>query len=213
MRLNLVTYRSRGSAVVVVVPVSLVVPMSRRVISPARKRWVDSVIETRAPSGATQERHVLSPLKRLGIIFLGVPQRFRAGLITFSPSEVHTILIRKRSLSALLLTPAVVLTFAIALTLPFVSAQESQPTVRHHRVEEPDENAEPTRNRAGRRRDAEERLLHRRSPAAKSRRRQAQRLPRLVRSRLRLQRNPAPHRGHRRLSQIRAPSPTSSNRI
>ena len=117
--------------------------MSRRVISPARKRWVDSVIETRAPSGATQERHVLSPLKRLGIIFLGVPQRFRAGLITFSPSEVHTILIRKRSLSALLLTPAVVLTFAIALTLPFVSAQESKPTVRHHRVEEPDENASP----------------------------------------------------------------------
>ncbi len=129
--------------VIEVGPVIRVVPMIRRVISPARKRWVDSVVETRAPSGATQERHVLSPLKRLGIIFPGSAQRFRAGLITFLPFGLRAILTRKRSTSALLLTPAIALTFAIMLTLPFVSAQESKPTIRHHRVEEPDENATP----------------------------------------------------------------------
>ncbi|MGB9253492.1 MAG: tetratricopeptide repeat protein, partial [Candidatus Korobacteraceae bacterium] len=76
-------------------------------------------------------------LKRIGIIFLGLTQRFRAGLITFPASKVHAIPIPRRSVAALMLT------FAIALTLPFVSAQESKPTIRHHRVEEPAEDVTP----------------------------------------------------------------------
>jgi len=77
--------------------------MAMKVLSPARKRWVERAFPIPAASGATQIRTVLSP----------------ACIAAF------------------------VLTLAITLMSPCAFAQESKPTIRHHRVEEPSQDTAP----------------------------------------------------------------------
>jgi tetratricopeptide (TPR) repeat protein len=71
------------------------------------------------------------------MISFGLTQRFRAGLITSPFARIHTIRAAKICIPAYMLTAAIVLTPLSAF------AQESKPTVRHHLVAEPDENATP----------------------------------------------------------------------